>query len=98
MVERGGKVAPTSSHERAPPRVSAATSTPRRPSTRTTYRNFCSAHPDHHTIRHTDRIYASDAVHTQTVEGFFGNVKNGIAGNFKGASPTWLQSYLNEYT
>ena len=43
-------------------------------------------------------MYASGDAHTQTIEGFFGNVKNGIAGNYHGVSLKWLQSYLNEYT
>ena len=61
------------------------------------YRKLHETHPGHFTIRHTDRVYASGDVHTQTVEGFFGNVKNGIAGNYHGVSRKWLQSYLNEY-
>jgi hypothetical protein len=55
-------------------------------------------HPAHCTIRHTDRVYASGDVHTQTIEGFFGNVKNGIAGNYHGVSAKWPPGYLNEYT
>jgi transposase len=62
------------------------------------YRKLHMTHPTHRTIRHTDRVYASGDVHTQTIEGFFGNVKNGIAGNYHGVSVKWLQSYLNEYT
>lgn len=62
------------------------------------YRNLHSTHPAHLTIRHADRVYASGDVHTQTIEGFFGNIKNGIAGNYHGVSAKWLQSYLNEYT
>ena len=54
--------------------------------------------PAHLTIRHTDRVYASGDVHTQTIEGFFGNVKNGIVGNYHVVSAKWLQSYLNEFT
>jgi transposase len=61
------------------------------------YRNLHTTHPTHHTIKHTDRVYASGHVHTQTIEGFFGNVKNGIAGNYHGVSVRWLQSYVNEY-
>jgi hypothetical protein len=61
------------------------------------YRNLHTTHPTHLTIRHTDRVYASGDVHTQTIEGFFGNVHNGIAGNFHGVSVKWLQSYINEY-
>lgn len=62
------------------------------------YRNLHTTHPAHLTIRHTDRVYASGRTHTQTIEGFFGNVKNGIAGNYHGVSAKWLQGYLNEYT
>src|SRR4029079_5542731 len=51
----------------------------------------------HHRIRHEDRIYVSGDVHTQTVEGFFGNLKNGIRGTYHSVSSKWLQSYLNEY-
>jgi len=61
------------------------------------YRKLHTTHPTHHTIKHTDRVYASGHVHTQTIEGFFGNVKNGIAGNYHGVSVKWLQSYVNEY-
>jgi hypothetical protein len=50
------------------------------------YRNLHSTHPTHLTIRYTDRVYASGEIHTQTIEGFFGNVKNGIAGNYHGVS------------
>jgi transposase-like protein len=52
----------------------------------------------HKRIRHEDRVYVSGDVHTQTVEGFFGNLKNGIRGTYHSVSSKWLQSYLNEYT
>jgi transposase len=61
------------------------------------YRKLHTTHPTHRTIRHADRIYASGDVHTQTIDGFFGNIKNGIAGNYHGVSVKWLQGYLNEY-
>ena len=51
----------------------------------------------HRRIRHEDRVYVSGAVHTQAIEGFFGNIKNGIRGNYHSVSSNWLQSYLNEY-
>lgn len=37
-------------------------------------------------------------VHTNTIEGFFGNLKTGMRGTYKHVSPKWLQSYLDEYT
>ncbi len=51
----------------------------------------------HRVIMHSRRHYVSGTIHTSTVEGFFGNVKNGIAGNYHGVSRKWLQGYLNEY-
>ncbi len=51
----------------------------------------------HRRIRHEDRIYVSGDVHTQTIEGFFGLMKNGIRGTYHAVSSRWLQGYLNEY-
>jgi transposase len=51
----------------------------------------------HRRIRHEDRVYVSGAVHTQTIEGFFGLVKSGIRGTYHAVSSKWLQGYLNEY-
>jgi transposase len=51
----------------------------------------------HHRINHTERVYVEGDVHTQTIEGFFSLVKNGIRGVYHSVSPKWLQSYLNEY-
>jgi len=51
----------------------------------------------HERIRHEDRVYVRGHVHTQTVEGFFGNVKGGLRGVYHGVSRRWLNSYLNEY-
>lgn len=36
-------------------------------------------------------------VHTQTIEGFFSTLKNGIRGAYHAVSPKHLQGYLNEY-
>ena len=51
----------------------------------------------HHRIRHKSHIYVSGNVHTNTIEGFFGHVKNGLRGTYHSVSQKWLQSYLNEY-
>ena len=51
----------------------------------------------HQTINHTLRIYARGDVHTQTVEGFFALLKNGVRGVYHSVSPKWLQGYVNEY-
>jgi transposase-like protein len=52
----------------------------------------------HHRIRHQERIYVDGDVHTNTIEGFFGNLKNGLRGTYHAVSRKWLQSYLDEFT
>jgi transposase len=51
----------------------------------------------HHRIRHSERVYVSGAVHTQTIEGFWSNTKRGIDGTYHSVSARWLPSYLNEF-
>jgi len=52
---------------------------------------------DHSRVRHTSGEYVVGDAYTNTVEGFFGNLKTGIRGNYKKVSHKWLQGYLNEY-
>jgi transposase len=51
----------------------------------------------HKRIRHEDRVYVDGDVHTQTIEGFFGLLKNGIRGVYHSVSSQYLQNYLDEY-
>jgi transposase len=51
----------------------------------------------HRRINHGAKIYVDGNVHTQTIEGFFGPVKNGLRGVYHSVSKKWLQGYLNEY-
>ncbi|HKP90900.1 MAG TPA: IS1595 family transposase [Thermoleophilaceae bacterium] len=51
----------------------------------------------HRRIRHSENVYVSGDVHTQTIEGFFSNLKRGIAGTYHSVSTRWLPAYLNEY-
>jgi transposase-like protein len=51
----------------------------------------------HHTIDHGSKVYVSGAIHTQTIEGFWATVKNGLRGVYHGVSRRHLPSYLNEY-
>jgi transposase len=53
---------------------------------------------DHRRINHSERVYVSGDVHTQTIEGFFDLFKNGVRGVHHSVSRKWLQGYLNEYT
>lgn len=51
----------------------------------------------HHRINHEAKVYVSGDVHTQTIEGFWSLVKNGIRGVYHSVSHKHLQDYLNEY-
>ncbi len=48
-------------------------------------------------INHSESVYVSGDIHTQTIEGFWSLVKRGISGTHHAVSPKWLQGYLNEY-
>jgi transposase len=48
-------------------------------------------------VRHSQRIYVSGDVHTNTVEGFFGHFKTDLRGTHHSVSRRWLGSYLNEW-
>ena len=37
-------------------------------------------------------------VHTNSIEGFWSNVKHGLIGVYRGVSRKYLQRYLDEYT
>jgi transposase len=52
---------------------------------------------DHRIINHSTGEYVHGDTHTNTIEGFFGNLKTGMRGTYKKVSRKWLQSYLDEY-
>jgi len=102
MTERGGKVVakviPDASAKSLLPEIERHVE----PGTQIytdEWRGYASLHKlyPHRTVRHAHHEYVRGPVFTSTVEGFFGNVKNGIAGNYHGVSRRWLQGYLNEY-
>jgi transposase-like protein len=51
----------------------------------------------HRVINHSAGVYVEGDIHTNTIEGFFGNLKTGMCGTYKKVSRKWLQSYLDEY-
>lgn len=54
-------------------------------------------HYTHRRIPHAQKVYVDGSVHTQTIEGFFSLIKNGIRGTYHSVSRKWLQGYLNEF-
>ncbi len=51
----------------------------------------------HGVVRHADKIYVDGDVHTNTIEGFWSQAKNGIRGVYHAVSSKYLQHYLDEY-
>jgi transposase len=51
----------------------------------------------HSPVNHAAGYVTAEGWHTNTIEGFFGNLKTGIRGNYKKVSRRWLQGYLNEF-
>ncbi len=52
---------------------------------------------EHDWVSHTNKVYVSGDVHTNTIDGFWTHLKRGVSGVYRGVSPKHLQSYLDEY-
>ena len=52
----------------------------------------------HRRIKHLSGVYVDGDVHTNTIEGFWALLKNGIRGVYHSVSTEYLQDYINEYT
>jgi transposase len=52
---------------------------------------------DHQVINHLSKTYVVGDIHTNTIDGFWGLVKNGLKGVYHHVSPDYLDSYVNEY-
>lgn len=51
----------------------------------------------HDRVNHSQGVYVSGDVHTNTIEGFWATVRRGIGGTYHSVSTKHLQSYLDEY-
>jgi transposase-like protein len=61
------------------------------------YRPLAREYAGHRVINHSAGSYVEGDIYTNTIEGFFGNLKTGMRGTYKKISRKWLQSYLDEY-
>ncbi len=52
---------------------------------------------EHDWVSHSNKVYVSGDVHTNTIDGFWTHMKRGVSGVYRGVSPKHLQSYLDEY-
>lgn len=51
----------------------------------------------HEYVTHSKEEYVRGNIHTNGIEGFWGNMKNAISGTYHCVSPKYLQSYVNEF-
>lgn len=49
-------------------------------------------------VKHGHKEWVRGNVHTNSIEGFWSNVKHGLIGVYRGVSRKYLQRYLDEYT
>lgn len=102
-VERGGQVRATVVPNRKAKTLKGQLSTVAHPASilftddYALYHGLGHTFAAHHTINHSERIYVDGIIHTNTVEGFFSLMKNGIRGVYRNVSLRYLQDYVDEY-
>ncbi len=52
----------------------------------------------HHTVNHGAKVYVDGMAHTNTIEGFWSQLKRSIDGTYHCVSPKYLQEYVNEFS
>jgi transposase len=103
MVERGGKVRLRVIPSRRGPALSREVRANINPTSIIftddwqAYKPLRGEFLDHQVINHSAGVYVEGDVHTNSIEGMFGNMKTGMRGAYKKVSHKWLQSYLDEY-
>jgi len=103
MAERGGNVRLRVVPSRRGPALSQAVRQNVAPSAMLitddwiAYKPLRAEYLDHRWINHSAGHYVDGDIHTNTIEGFFGNMKTAIRGTYKHVSHKWLQSYLDEF-
>jgi transposase len=103
MIERGGRVRVMIVPDRSKETLHAAIRANVSPDASiytdefTLYAGLGREFARHYRIKHTESIYAQGHIHTQTIEGFFGNVKRGLSGVQHNVSRKWLELYVSEF-
>jgi hypothetical protein len=103
MIERGGRVRLRVIPSRRGPALSRAVRSHVNPSAFIftddwqPYKPLSREFTDHRVVNHSAGEYVRGDDYTNTIEGFFGNLKTGMRGAYKHVSDQWIQSYLDEY-
>lgn len=53
---------------------------------------------NHHSVNHSDKVYAKGIVHNNSVENVWSHLKRGIFGVYRHVSKEYLQDYVNEFS
>ncbi len=61
------------------------------------YRTLNKRGYSHTTVNHSKLEYVRGTAHTNTIEGFWGQLKRSIDGTYHSVSPKYLQSYINQF-
>lgn len=61
------------------------------------YRTLARRGYNHTTVNHSKLEYVRGTAHTNTIEGFWSQLKRSIDGTYHAVSPKYLQSYVNEF-
>lgn len=61
------------------------------------YRTLAKRGYSHTTVNHSNLEYVRGLAHTNTIEGFWGNMKNSLQGTYHAISPKYLQQYVNQF-
>lgn len=61
------------------------------------YRDLTAMGFEHDTVNHSAYQWKKGDVHTNSIEGFWSNLKSSLAGTHTHVSAKWLQNYLNEF-
>ena len=62
------------------------------------YRSLTKEGYKHQTVNHGSKEYVRGDVHTNTLEGFWSQLKRSINGTYHAVSPKYLQTYVNEFS
>lgn len=58
---------------------------------------YVNLHNKHETVAHGKKQYVRGNVHTNTIEGFWGQLKRSVRGTYVHVSKKHMQSYINEF-
>ena len=51
----------------------------------------------HHRVKHSKKEFVRGTVHTNTIEGFWSQLKRSLSGTYHDVSPKYLQTYVDEF-